>query len=189
MGTEFNRDNLFLFINEPRTMADYDIEYRGERLEFRNKKGYVKKSEVVPTNDKHIVIAMKDLFYEGKKVYNKYDTFEVYGENTYYEIELRKNDKLVTTLLPRIQVNEGMGGFVASPSIKKDLSRDIYTHVTAYADPEESFEWSKPEEVTISMGQQFFVNDYVAVLEDVLRIDTIMGYKGSPERHSRTGEN
>jgi cytochrome c-type biogenesis protein CcmF len=25
------------------------------------------------------------------------------------------------------------------------------------------------------MGQQFFVNDYVAVLEDVLRIDTIMG--------------
>jgi cytochrome c-type biogenesis protein CcmF len=175
LGTEFNRDNLFLFINEPRTMADYDIEYRGERLELRNKKGYVKKSEVIPTNNKHVVIAKKDLYVDGKKVYNKLDTFEIYGENTYYEIELRKNNKLAATLFPRVQVNEGMGGFIASPDIKKDVRRDIYTHVSGYPNPEEGPTWSKPEEVTIPIGEQFFVNDYVAVLEDVLRIDTIMG--------------
>jgi cytochrome c-type biogenesis protein CcmF len=174
-GTEFNRDNLFLFINEPRKMADYDIEYRGERLELRNKHGYVKKSEVIPTTNKHVVIARKDLYFDGKKMYNKLDTFEIYGENTFYEIELRKNNKVAATLFPRVQLNEGMGGFIASPDIKKDVRRDIYTHVSAYSDPEEGPEWSKPEEVTVPVGKEFFVNDYVAVLEDVLRIDTIMG--------------
>ena len=175
LGTEFNRDNLFLFINEPRVMADYEIEYRGERLELRNKKGYVKKNEVIATNNKHVVIAMKDLYFDGRKLYNKLDTFEVYGENTYYEIELRRDNKVAATLFPRVQQNESMGGFVASPDIIRNARRDIYTHVSAYSDPEESFEWSKPEEVTVPAGQEFFVNDYVAVLEDVIRIDTILG--------------
>lgn len=175
LGTEFNRDNLFLFINEPRTMADYEIEYRGERIELRNKKGYVKKSDVFPTVNKHVVIARKDLFFNGKKMYNALDTFEIYGENTYYEIELRKNDKLAATLFPRVQVNESMGGFIASPDIKKDPSRDIYTHVSGYPNPDEGPEWSKPEEFTVAIGEKFFVNDYVAVLESVQRVDSIMG--------------
>jgi cytochrome c-type biogenesis protein CcmF len=174
MGTEFNRDNLLLIINEPRTMADYSIEYRGERLELRNKKGFVRKSDVMLTNNKHLAIAKKDLVFDGKKLYNKLDTFEVYGENTYYEIELRKNNKLAVTLFPRVQQNESMGGFVASPDIIRRVRSDIYTHVSAYL-PEEDFQWSKPEEVTVPVGKEFFVNDYVAVIEDVLRIDTIMG--------------
>jgi cytochrome c-type biogenesis protein CcmF len=181
LGTEFNRDNLFLFINEPRTMADYDIEYRGERLELRDKSGYVKKSDVIPTFNKNVVIAKKDVFFDGKKLYNALDTFAIYGENTYYEIELRKNDKLAATLFPRVQVNEGMGGFIASPDIKKDPGRDIYTHISGYPNPEEPLEWSKQEEINVSIGQQFFVNDYVAVLEDVRRIDAIPGYKVAPE--------
>ena len=181
LGTEFNRDNLFLFINEPRTMADYEIEYRGERLELRNKNGYVRKSEVIPTFNKHIVIARKDLFFDGKKMYNALDTFEIYGENTYYEIELRKNDKLAATLFPRVQVNEGMGGFIASPDIKKDVRRDIYTHVSGYPNPEEGPDWSEQEEVTVPIGQEFFVNDYVAVIEDVHRIESIPGYQLQPE--------
>jgi cytochrome c-type biogenesis protein CcmF len=181
LGTEFNRDNLFLFINEPRTMADYEIEYRGERLELRNKSGYVKKSDVIPTFNKHVVIAKKDLYFDGEKKYNALDTFEIYPENTYYEIELRKNNKVAATLFPRVQVNEGMGGFIASPDIKKDASRDIYTHVSGYPNPEEPLEWSKQEEVTVPIGQQFFVNDYVAVLEDVHRIESIPGYPLNPE--------
>jgi len=33
----------------------------------------------------------------------------------------------------------------------------------------------------VSIGQQFFVNDYVAVLEDVQRIESIPGYPLNPE--------
>jgi cytochrome c-type biogenesis protein CcmF len=179
-GTEFNRDNLNLIINEPKTMADYEIEYRGARVEARNKSGFIKKRDIYPTNDIHTVIARKDIFYNGKKLYNALDTFEIYGENTYYEIEFRKNDKLEATLLPRIQVNESMGGFLASPDITKDPLRDIYTHVSAYEDPKFEPDWSEPEEMTIAIGQQFFVNDYVAVLEDVQRIDSILGQPVRP---------
>jgi cytochrome c-type biogenesis protein CcmF len=175
MGTEFNRDNLILFINEPRVMANYQIEYRGERLELRDKAGYVKKNDVFQTYNKYVVIAKKDLFFDGKKLYNAMDTFEIYPENTYYEIELRKNDRVAATLFPRVQVNEGMGGFIASPDIKKDARSDIYTHVSGYPNPEEPLEWREQEEVKVEIGQQFFVNDYVAVLEDVTRIESILG--------------
>jgi cytochrome c-type biogenesis protein CcmF len=181
LGTEFNRDNLFLFINEPRTMADYEIEYRGERLELRHKSGYVNKSETIPTFKPHVVIAKKDLYFDGKKMYNALDTFEIYAENVFYEIELRKNNKHAATLFPRVQENEGMGGFIASPDIKKDVSRDLYTHVSGYLNRAEGHEWSKQEEVTVAIGQQFFVNDYVAVLEDVRRIESIPGYQLMPE--------
>ncbi|MFZ6000489.1 MAG: cytochrome C biogenesis protein, partial [Bacteroidota bacterium] len=38
-------------------------------------------------------------------------------------------------------------------------------------------EWSETEEVRVKIGQQFFINDYVAVLEEVKRIDAVQGFK------------
>ncbi|MGC4023394.1 MAG: hypothetical protein QM734_16315 [Cyclobacteriaceae bacterium] len=111
MGTDFNRDNLLLFINESKSMAGYDIEYRSENLELRNKTGYVRKNDIDPTSDPYRVVANKDVVYEGKKLYAARDTFEVYPENTFYEIEMRKNGKVAATLYPRIQINPAMGGF------------------------------------------------------------------------------
>ncbi len=175
MGTEFNRDNLLLFINEPKTMAGYDIEYRSENLELRNKKGYVRKNDIEPTNDPFRVVANKDILYQGKKMYSAKDTFEIYPENTFYEIEMRKNGKIAATLYPRIQINPQMGGFLASPDIKRNLDRDIYTHVSLTLNREEEPTWSKPEEVNVKIGQRFFINDYVAVLEEVNRVEKIEG--------------
>ncbi|HOO11289.1 MAG TPA: cytochrome C biogenesis protein, partial [Cyclobacteriaceae bacterium] len=40
---------------------------------------------------------------------------------------------------------------------------------------EAEVEWGNMEEVKVKPGEQFFVNDYVAVLEDVKRIDDIQG--------------
>jgi cytochrome c-type biogenesis protein CcmF len=175
MGTDFNRDNLLLFINEPKLMAGYEIEYRSENLELRNGKGYVRKIDIRPTADPHKVVALKDIVFKGEKVYAAKDTFEVYPENTYYEIQMSKNGKVEATLYPRIQINPAMGGFLASPDIKRNLDRDIYTHISATMNREEEPEWGKLEEVTVKMGQQFFVNDYVAVLQEVKRIDEIEG--------------
>jgi cytochrome c-type biogenesis protein CcmF len=174
-GTEFNRDNLLLFLNEPRQMAEYNISYLGERLELRNKNGYAKRYDVAPTNDPFKVVAKRDIVFQGKKLYNARDTFEIYPENTYYEIELSKGDRVAATLFPRVQINPGMGGFIASPDIKKDLTRDLYTHVSLPMNPDAEAEWSETEEVKVKVGQQFFVNDYVAVLEEVRRIDEVPG--------------
>src|SRR6185369_16175240 len=165
MGTDFNRDNLLLFINEPKTMAGYEIEYRSENFELRNKSGYVRKNDIEPTADPYQVVANKDIIYQGKKLYNAKDTFSIYPENTFYEIEMRRNGKVAATLYPRIQINPAMGGLLASPDIKKNFDRDIYTQVSATMKREDEPAWGKVEEQSVKRGQQFFVNDYVAVLE------------------------
>ncbi len=175
MGTEFNRDNLLLFINETRSMGGYDIEFLGERLEPRNKPGYVKKKDVEITADPYKVVAINDIFFKGKKLYNAKDTFEVNPENTFYEIQLRKGDKISATLFPRIQVNPSMGGILPSPDISRGVTSDLYTHVSSSMNREAEPEWGNIEEVKVKLGQQFFVNDYVAVLEEVERITEIPG--------------
>jgi cytochrome c-type biogenesis protein CcmF len=181
LPTEFNRDNLLLFLNEPRSMAGYDIEYLGERVEPRNVNGYVSKNDIDLTMDPYKVIATKDIMFKGKKILNAKDTFEINPENTYYEIELRKNGKVEASLFPRVQINPAMGGFVASPDIKRNISRDLYTHVSLPMNREEEPEWSETEEIRTRLNQQFFVNDYVAVLEEVNRIYEIEGFKLSDE--------
>ena len=68
-----------------------------------------------------------------------------------------------------------MGGFIASPDISRNLKSDLYTHVSAPMDASAEVDWSKTEDVRIALGQQFFINDYVAVLEEVKRIDAVPG--------------
>ncbi len=175
MGTEFNRDNLLLFVNEPRTMAGYDIEFLGERLEPRHAPGFVKRNEIRPTDDPYKVVASRNILFHGKKQFTAGDTLEIYPENTFYEIQLRKGDKVAVSLFPRIQFNPGMGGILPSPDISRGLLRDLYTHVSAPMNRDTEPEWSKMEEVRVKIGAQFFVNDYVAVLEKVQRITNIPG--------------
>jgi cytochrome c-type biogenesis protein CcmF len=181
LPTEFNRDNLLLFINEPRTMAEYEIEYLGERVEARNVTGYVSKNDIDLTFDPFKVVAKKDIEFQGKKILNAKDTFEINPENTFYEIELRKGGEVAAILYPRIQINPSMGGFIASPDIKRNITRDLYTHVSLPMNREEEPEWSQIEETRVRIGQQFFVNDYVAVLESVTKIDRIEGIELAAE--------
>lgn len=168
---EFNRDNLLLFINEPRNMAGYRIEFKGDRLEPRRKSGYVNPNDVEFTDDPYKVVAKRDVLYEGKKLYNAGDTFEIYAENRYYEILLTGQKGKEHRLYPRVQDNPRMG-MAASPDIKRDLDKDLYAHVVDLNDPEKA-EWSEMEEIRVRASQEFFANDYVAALEKVERIFSI----------------
>jgi cytochrome c-type biogenesis protein CcmF len=94
---------------------------------------------------------------------------------------LKQNDKVAASLFPRIQLNPGMGGILPSPDISRGLTRDLYTHVSAPMNREAEPDWSKLEEIRVRMGQEFFVNDYVAVLESVQRINNIPGIPLGPE--------
>jgi len=170
---EFNRDNLLLFIHEPRTMWGFDIEYLGERLEPRYHTGFIRKSDIHQTADKNLVIAKRDMKI-GSKAYQANDTIRVQGENTFYEIELRRGNKKYQ-LFPRAQINPEMGGLLASPDIYRSVTADLYTHVSSVMDPSEGEEWSKLEELRVKQSQEFFANDYVGVLESVDRIYNVFG--------------
>ncbi len=172
---EYNRDNLLLFINEPRTMAGYRIEYKGDRIEPREKSGYVNPNDIEFTDDPFMVVAKKDIIYKGRTLYHANDTFEIFPENRYYEIKLTGKGGNEHTLFPRIQDNPTMG-MAASPDIKRDLSKDLYAHVVDLNDPEKA-EWSKPEEIKVTANEEFFANDYVSALEKVERVFSIGSVK------------
>lgn len=174
MTEEFNRDNLLLFANEPRTMAGYDIEYLGERVEPRHKSGYVDKNDIESTADKHKVSAKRDITYKGNKLFGKGEVFEIFDENTYYEIAFSKNGKHKFTLMPRLQVNEQMGT-VASPDISHAATLDLYTHVSAPMTEEGKEDWSERQEMKVKRNAEFFVNDYVAVVEKLTRLHQLGG--------------
>jgi cytochrome c-type biogenesis protein CcmF len=176
---EYNRENLLLFINEPRTMAGYQIEFKGERLEPRGKTGYVNPNDVEFIEDPYRVVAKKDILYRGNKLFKAKDTIEIFPENKYYEVQLTSQRGSKHTLYPRIQDNPTMG-VASSPDIKRDLSKDLYAHIVDLNDPEKA-EWSKPEEIKIAALQEFFANDYVAVLEKVERIFSVGDTKLDPE--------
>lgn len=172
---EYNRENLLLFVNEPRTMAGYKIEFKGERLDPRGISAYIDPDDVSFLEDPYRVVAKRDVIYEGRKLYNAKDTIEIFPENRYYQIELVSQSGKKHTLYPRVQDNPTMG-IAASPDIKRDLSKDLYAHVVDLNDPEKT-EWSQTEEIKISPLQQFFANDYVALLENVERIFSIGSIK------------
>ncbi len=178
LPTEFNRDNLLLFINEPRAMAGYDIEYKGARIEPRHKSAYINKNDVELTLDPFKVVATKDIIFRDEKLYQAKDTIEIYPENTFYEIELRKNGKIAATLFPRVQINPAMGGFIASPDIKRKITRDLYTHVSLPMNREDEPEWGNLEEVKVKANEKFYVSSkYSSTLESITRIEEIDGVK------------
>lgn len=181
MGTEFNRDNLLLFVNEPRTMAGYEIEFLGERLEPRNKSGYVKRNEVEATTDPFNVVAKRDILFKEKMLYKAGDTIEIYPENTFYEIALRQEGETVATLFPRVQMNPSMGGILPSPDIRRNADRDLYTHVSAPMNRDAEPDWSEVQELKVHPNDKFFVNDYVAYLDKVERITQLPGLRLSDE--------
>ena len=53
------------------------------------------------------------------------------------------------------------------------LSRDIYTHVTNIPDPDEEKDWGEIREIKTVVGQEFFVNDFVAKIEGIERLTEV----------------
>lgn len=174
---EFNNENLLLFINEPKTMGPYTLTYLGERLETRDKKLMIDKYKTTGTNVPHKVILTENVLKNGNIIYNEGDTVEIAPENTYYEVAYVDSKGKTFYLYPRAQINEAMGGLLASPDIKRNLLKDLYTHVSSVRNPEEPVKWSDTKLDTLSIGQRFFVNDYVAQLQSIRQLDAIPGMK------------
>ena len=170
-----NVENLFLWVNDSREMLDYTLTYKGRRTEVDGVPGYVNQKLLRFTEDEHVAIARKDLVVEGKTYFAKGDSVGIHPENTYHEILYTHQESGEEfTLYPRSQVNEAMGGLLASPDIRHTAWKDLYTHVSAISNDEEK-KWSEPKEMPVKMGEQFFVNDYVATLHSIQRVDEVEG--------------
>ncbi|WP_221393317.1 cytochrome c biogenesis protein CcsA [Dyadobacter sp. NIV53] len=170
-----NKENITLWLNKPEKMGDYMLTWRDVRVEPRSIPEYISKSWVdIIENDFHAV-ALRDIVVNDKKYYSKGDTLEIFPENFYYEIEYREPSGRVFNLFPRVQINPRMGGIVSSPDISRKLDKDLYTYVAMVTNPTAEPVWSATENFTASLRDTFFVNDYVAILDNVVRTDSVEG--------------
>ena len=124
------------------------------------------------------MVAKKDIMDGDKVWFAESDTIEIHPENSYYEVELVDDDGDIYRLYPRIQDNPSMG-LAASPSIKRDITKDLYAHVVNRLSRED-VEWNDPEEFEVKRQEQFFLNDYVARVDRLERLEEIEGIDLGP---------
>jgi cytochrome c-type biogenesis protein CcmF len=171
-STEMNRDNVLMWRHRPEKMGAFTITYKGPRLELKNGKGFIEKDKMVQGAEPYQGILSDSALVAG--VWKKPgDTLEFYPENTYYQIEYQDSTGNRFTLYPRAQVNPNMG-LIASPDIRKWVSKDLYTHVTSIPSPDEEKVYSDPVPQTVHMGDTFFINDHVAILKTVRKVSPAM---------------
>jgi cytochrome c-type biogenesis protein CcmF len=170
-----NKENITLWLNKPEKMGDYMLTWRDVRVEPRHIPGYISKSWVDLIENDYRAVALRDIVVNDKQYYAKGDTLEISPENFYYEIEYREPSGKVFNLFPRVQINPKMGGIVVSPDINRELDKDLYTYVSMVTNPTAEPVWSQTENFTVSMRDTFFVNDYVAILDNVVRTDSVDG--------------
>ncbi|MFL5731104.1 MAG: cytochrome c biogenesis protein CcsA [Cytophagaceae bacterium] len=173
---DYNRDNILLWRNVPEKMNGMELSYRGPRVEAKGFPGYVNKDSIIMVPGKYKALARTNISAEGKIYFRKGDSLDVSPENTFYEVLFRKDDGDTFKLYPRLQVNPQMGT-IASPDIKRFFSRDLYAHVNSMPVNEEDRKWSEPEQHVIKEGDTLFLNDFVAILEDIKGNDTIPGIR------------
>lgn len=172
---EVNQNNLLLFLDEPREMNGYTVNYKGIRKKVYDFPGYIPESHLDPTQNSQFLIAKKAIITNNKTYFDIGDTVKVINpENSYFEISLKKGGSSFT-LFPRVQLNETMDMIVYSPAIDHRFEADLYTHVRTFPDPKEEDKWDEGKVLRLKVGEQFFINDFVAVFEKVQRIRKIEG--------------
>ncbi|WP_310398026.1 cytochrome c biogenesis protein CcsA [Hymenobacter sp.] len=165
---DLNRDNVLLWRNEATRMQDYELTYTGQFYEVPGVPGYVDKQYLFRTDDEYKALARAPIISQGKTYYKTGDTVAILPENTYYRINYRNQksgDEF--TLYPRGQVNEEMGGLLASPDIKKFWGHDIYSHISSVMDPRKEKPWSEAKEHVLAVGDTIYLNDYFAVFRAI----------------------
>ena len=180
MSDEMNQENVLLFAYESKTMNEYELTYKGQRVELAGVPGFPSKKLIRKTMDEYTVVAIADYIHNEKTIFETGDTLTILPENTYFEVEYKKNGESAFSLFPRAQVNPNMG-LIVSPDIKRQINKDLYTHISSIPDPETNTEWSDPVTNLVELGEQFFVNDFVSALKKVQKIEHVSGVKLGPD--------
>ena len=178
---EINQKNLLLFQNEARKMKDWSLLYRGMRKRAENVEGYLSSNDLVQVNQTQAVV-VTDIIQNENTTLAKGDTLDLINpETSYFEIDYIKSNGDVFTLYPSVQMNDQMDVTVLSPDIKRTLTADLYTHIRTFPQANDEAEWSELKEFKVQLNKNFFVNDYVATLEKVERINQVDGVELSGE--------
>ncbi|MFS0489252.1 cytochrome c biogenesis protein CcsA [Leadbetterella byssophila] len=169
-----NSESTLLYIKRPTRIQDFHLTYGGEFIKIRKVPGYVEKRFVQQLMDSDYKGVLRADLMDGEKILaKKGDTVEYNAENTYYQVNFKKGEKEDFNLYPRYQINPKMGN-VVSPDIKHYWNKDIYSHVN-YVTTGEEKQWTPTEEYQVALKDTFFLNDHVAILDEVRPLTELEG--------------
>ena len=169
-----NQESTQLYVKRPTRIQDFNLTYGGEFLKIRKIPGYVEKRFVQQVlNSDYKGVLRADLMDGDKILAKKGDTVEYNTENTYYQVNFKRGEKENFNLYPRYQINQQMGN-VVSPDIKHYWNKDIYSHVN-YVTTGDEKQWTPTEEYAVALKDTFFLNDHVAILEEVNQLNELDG--------------
>jgi cytochrome c-type biogenesis protein CcmF len=178
MDDKGNEENVLLWRNETGAMNGYDVTYTGQYLDVPGLPDYVNTQLLYRTDDEYKAVARGEIKQGDKTYYHTGDSLTIRPENTYYRVEY--NDKKTGqkfTLFPRAQVNEEMGGLLASPALQRFWDHDIYSHISSVPDPRKEIPWSAAVPHELSVGDTLFLNDYFAVFRAIEQAHEVPGIK------------
>ncbi|WP_317172145.1 hypothetical protein [Hymenobacter sp. BRD67] len=178
MNDQDNENNVLLWRNETGLMNGYDVTYTGQYLDVPGVPDYVNTQLLYRTDDEYKAVARGEIKQGDKTFYHTGDTLTIRPENTYYRVDY--NDKKTGqkfTLYPRAQVNEEMGGLLASPALQRFWDHDIYSHISSVPDPRKEIPWSPAIPHELSVGDTLFLNDYFAVFRAIEQAHEVPGIK------------
>jgi len=173
-----NENNVLLWRNETGAMNGYDVTYTGQYLEVPGLPDYVNTQLLYRTDDEYKAVARAEIKQGDQVYYHTGDSLTVRPENTYYRVEYAdKKTGQKFTLFPRAQVNEEMGGLLASPALQRFWDHDIYSHISSVPDPRKEIPWSPAIPHELSVGDTLFLNDYFAVFRAIEQAHDVPGIK------------
>lgn len=178
MSDTDNENNVLLWRNETGAMNGYDVTYTGQYLDVPGVPDYVNTQLLYRTDDEYRAVARADIKGGAKVYFHTGDTLEIRPENTYYRVNYEdKKSGQKFTLYPRAQVNEEMGGLLASPALQRFWDHDIYSHISSVPDPRKETPWSPVIPHELSVGDTLFLNDYFAVFRAIEQAHEVPGVK------------
>lgn len=178
MDDKGNEENVLLWRNETGAMNGYDVTYSGQYLEVPGLPDYVNTQLIYRTDDEYKAVARGEIKQGDKVYFHTGDSLNILPENTYYRVEYtdKKNGQKFT-LYPRAQVNEEMGGLLASPALQRFWDHDIYSHISSVPDPRKEIPWSTAVPHELAVGDTLFLNDYFAVFRAIEQAHEVPGIK------------
>ncbi|MVN76881.1 cytochrome C biogenesis protein [Hymenobacter sp. HMF4947] len=178
MSDTDNENNVLLWRNETGAMNGYDVTYTGQYLDVPGVPDYVNTQLLYRTDDEYRAVARADIKGGDKVYFHTGDTLEIRPENTYYRVNYEdKKSGQKFTLYPRAQVNEEMGGLLASPALQRFWDHDIYSHISSVPDPRKETPWSPAIPHELAVGDTLFLNDYFAVFRAIEQAHDVPGVK------------
>ncbi|NML66204.1 cytochrome c biogenesis protein CcsA [Hymenobacter sp. RP-2-7] len=181
MNDQENADNVLLWRNEQGTMNGYNVTYSGQYLDVPGVPEYVNTNLIYRTDDEYKAVARGDISAAGKVYFHTGDTLGIRPENTYYRVDYQdQKSRQQFTLYPRAQVNEEMGGILASPALQRFWDHDIYSHISSVPDPRKATPWGPALAHSLAVGDTLFLNDYFAVFRAIEQAHEVPGIKLEP---------